>query len=182
MTDQTAPAHQPHPAGAGGYEPWGPLATWGIRVAASLLDALLPLIGLVLYIPGIFAIVAGSPDRQFDPTTGTYEASRAGSTGLMVVGFVLVGLGGLAMIGLQLWNRVFRMGRTGQSLGKRVMGIRLVEEYTGQPMGAGMCFVRELAHTLDGFFYLGYLWPLWDAKRQTFADKILSTVVVHPRA
>jgi hypothetical protein len=27
-------------------------------------------------------------------------------------------------------------------------------------------------------FYLGYLWPLWDAKRQTFADKICSTVVL----
>ena len=26
--------------------------------------------------------------------------------------------------------------------------------------------------------YLGYLWPLWDAKRQTFADKIMSTYVI----
>jgi hypothetical protein len=26
--------------------------------------------------------------------------------------------------------------------------------------------------------YLGYLWPLWDAKRQTFADEICSTVVL----
>ena len=58
------------------------------------------------------------------------------------------------------------------------MGIKLVEERTGQPIGAGMCFVRDLAHILDGFFYLGYLWPLWDNKRQTFADKILTTVVV----
>jgi uncharacterized RDD family membrane protein YckC len=31
---------------------------------------------------------------------------------------------------------------------------------------------------LDGFCYVGYLWPLWDDKRQTFADKILGTVVV----
>jgi uncharacterized RDD family membrane protein YckC len=58
------------------------------------------------------------------------------------------------------------------------MGIKLVDERTGQPIGPGMSFVRDLAHTLDGFFYLGYLWPLWDDKRQTFADKILSTVVV----
>ena len=26
--------------------------------------------------------------------------------------------------------------------------------------------------------YLGYLWPLWDSKRQTFADKIMSTYVI----
>ena len=29
--------------------------------------------------------------------------------------------------------------------------------------GAGMALVRDLAHIVDGFFYLGYLWPLWDA-------------------
>ena len=43
---------------------------------------------------------------------------------------------------------------------------------------AGMALVRDLAHIVDGFFYLGYLWPLWDATRQTFADKICSTVVL----
>jgi hypothetical protein len=26
--------------------------------------------------------------------------------------------------------------------------------------------------------YVGYLWPLWDNKRQTFADKIMGTVCV----
>jgi uncharacterized RDD family membrane protein YckC len=31
---------------------------------------------------------------------------------------------------------------------------------------------------VDSFFLLGYLWPLWDDKRQTFADKICSTVVL----
>jgi uncharacterized RDD family membrane protein YckC len=41
-----------------------------------------------------------------------------------------------------------------------------------------MAFVRDLAHFLDGIFYIGYLWPLWDPKRQTFADKVCSTVVL----
>lgn len=39
-------------------------------------------------------------------------------------------------------------------------------------------FLRDLLHTVDGFFYVGYLWPLWDAERQTFADKIVQTVAV----
>jgi hypothetical protein len=26
--------------------------------------------------------------------------------------------------------------------------------------------------------YLGYFWPLWDNKRQTWTDKIMSTVCV----
>ena len=176
------PAAQPYPAYAPS-QPWGPLAPWGTRVAAWLLDGLLSLVGLVFYAVGIPMIVAGAPHDSFDTTTGTYESTGPANTGLMVLGFVLVGLGVVTIIAIQLWNRVFRMGRTGQSVGKKVMGIRLVEEYSGQPMGAGMCFVREIAHTLDQFFYLGYLWPLWDAKRQTFADKILSTVVVEvPKA
>jgi hypothetical protein len=42
-----------------------------------------------------------------------------------------------------------------------------------------MAFARDIVHLLDSLpCYIGFLWPLWDAKRQTFADKILSTVVV----
>jgi uncharacterized RDD family membrane protein YckC len=26
---------------------------------------------------------------------------------------------------------------------------------------------------------VGYLWPLWDDKRQTFADMLLNTIVIH---
>ena len=50
------------------------------------------------------------------------------------------------------------------------------DQQTGRPIGGGLAFGRELAHVLDGFFYIGYLWPLWDAKRQTFADKVCGTV------
>ena len=47
------------------------------------------------------------------------------------------------------------------------------------PIGFGMSIVRQIAHIVDGLVcYIGYLWPLWDAKRQTFADKIMTTVCV----
>ena len=46
-------------------------------------------------------------------------------------------------------------------------------------MGAGLCFVRQLAHFVDSLVcYLGWLWPLWDRRNQTFADKIMNTVVI----
>lgn len=199
MTDQP---HQPHPylqppptAGDAGHReppaappyaaesparfdgPWGPLADWGTRVGASLIDGALSLIGLIPYIVGFVLIIAGSPD------TSSYEspagpAAGETNTGLVVTGVVLVVAGVLLMIGIQVWNRVFKQGRSGQSVGKKVLGITLVDERTGQPIGAGMSFVRELCHTVDGAAYIGYLWPLWDDKRQTFSDKILSTVVV----
>jgi uncharacterized RDD family membrane protein YckC len=95
----------------------------------------------------------------------------------------LIAIGGyLAAIGVAIWNMIFRQGRTGWSIGKQVIGIRLIGENTGQPIGPGLTFVRMLAHVLDSLpCYLGYLWPLWDAKRQTFADKIMTTVVIEQK-
>jgi hypothetical protein len=60
-----------------------------------------------------------------------------------------------------------------------VMNIRLVSEETGQPIGMLMAFVRDICHILDSLIcYVGWLFPLWDAKRQTLADKIVKSVVV----
>lgn len=70
-------------------------------------------------------------------------------------------------------------GAQGQSPGKRLVGLRLIRETDGQLIGGGMGIVREVAHVLDTFSCLiGWLWPLWDSKKQTFADKICGTVVL----
>ncbi|MDQ1647203.1 MAG: hypothetical protein QOJ50_3387, partial [Cryptosporangiaceae bacterium] len=48
-----------------------------------------------------------------------------------------------------------------------------------EPIGIGRTIRRDFAHIVDCFPWgIGVLWPLWDAKRQTFADKIMNTVVV----
>jgi uncharacterized RDD family membrane protein YckC len=85
----------------------------------------------------------------------------------------------LASIGWWIYNRCIQAGRTGQSLGKKTLRLRLLGEKTGEPIGAGMAFARDICHILDSLAcYIGWLFPLWDAKRQTFADKIVSTVVI----
>jgi uncharacterized RDD family membrane protein YckC len=85
----------------------------------------------------------------------------------------------LAGLGWVIYNRWYQGGRTGQSLGKKVTSIRLLSESTGQPIGVGMAFVRDIAHLVDAVIcYVGFLFPLWDSKRQTLADKIVHTVVV----
>ncbi len=54
-----------------------------------------------------------------------------------------------------------------------------ISESTGEPIGPGMAFVRDICHILDSLAcYIGWLFPIWDAKRQTFADKIVSTIVI----
>jgi len=133
--------------------PTGDYASWLQRVGGYLLDALVMLPFYILV--GIGAAVGGG-----------------GGAALTVVGYL-----GAVIFGI--WNQIFRQGKTGQSLGKEWVGITLLSERDGQPIGPGMTFVRALAHIVDALpCYIGFLWPLWDKKRQTFADKLCKTVVV----
>ena len=91
-------------------------------------------------------------------------------------------VGALVMLAGMVWtayNRWYVAGRTGQSLGKRVTRIRLIGEQSEAPIGPMNAFVRDLVHVLDAIAFVGYLWPLWDDKKQTFADQIMRTIVVN---
>ncbi|MDP9799914.1 putative RDD family membrane protein YckC [Catenuloplanes nepalensis] len=88
---------------------------------------------------------------------------------------------GLAVLGFVVWgyNRWWRAGRTGQSWGRALLGIRLVGAATERPIGPGRAVLRDLAHLLDDvILYIGYLLPLWTARRQTLADMVTGTVVI----
>lgn len=85
----------------------------------------------------------------------------------------------LLSIAWWVYNRGYLAGTTGQSWGKKLLNLRLIGEATGQPIGFGMALVRDICHLVDSIIcYIGFLFPLWDAKRQTLADKIVKTVVV----
>lgn len=151
---------QPAP---GGYHTYGtptPYAEWIKRVGAYLVD-------VAVVLPGYLVMLVGAPMMGGD------------NGGLAAIGVVLYFAGVAAVLGLAIWDLVLRQGRTGWSIGKQVLGIRLIAEKTGEPLGPGLTFVRMLAHVLDQLpCYLGFLWPLWDPKKQTFADKIMSSVVI----
>jgi uncharacterized RDD family membrane protein YckC len=85
----------------------------------------------------------------------------------------------LAALAIQAYNRWHLGGTTGQSWGKKALHLKLISEETGEPIGMAMAFVRDICHIVDSVIcYIGYLFPLWDAKRQTLADKIIKTVVI----
>ena len=172
-----------HPGSIGYVEQnFGRVADFGQRVLALLIDTAISLIGLIPMIIGIVVLVAAAP------TTTTYDefgnaTLTGGNTSLAVVGGLLIAFGVLLAIGISLWNRVFRMGRTGQSVGKSIIGLKLIDDKTGQPIGAWMAFLREIVQSIvNQVFYLGYLWMLWDTDKQTVGDKAVhSTVVVLPK-
>jgi uncharacterized RDD family membrane protein YckC len=144
---------------APGYPPppsYGPLASWGERVVATLIDWAIVFVGYIVVL--IVASILGQ------------IASVLG---------VLVGLiGYLGLLGASLYFSYLN-GSTGQSPGKRLTGLKVISEDTGGLIGGGAGIGRGLLHIIDSAIcYIGFLFPLWDAKRQTIADKIIKTVVV----
>ena len=171
---QPAPGYQPSPYGTAGYGQ-GQYASWGQRAGATLIDFLyIGVIPLVLFIIAIVIVAAGAHTTT-DSYGYTTTTTSSGATAFAILLYLVAGL--LSAAG-GLWL-AYKEGTTGQTPGKAKMNIRLVREVDGQVLGFGMAFVRRIAHALDGMVcYLGFLWPLWDDKAQTFADKALSTVVV----
>lgn len=156
---------------------WVPMAGWWRRVAASTIDSLVVLAAQIPYFVGLVVLLDAAPGANlFAADTSDYTGVDLGTlilaSGLMLLGSVL----GLAAL---IWNRFVQQGRTGQSIGKSALNLYLVSARTGTPVGAGTAFVREIVHIVDGILYVGYLWPIWDNRKQTFADKIVGTVVAH---
>lgn len=150
----------PPPAGVPGHgHIWPPhrptyeYATWTQRVEASLIDASIPFAGLLVTI---------------------WAAMAFPGTVLGILGVWLALAGDVFFI----WQVYVRQGQTGQTFGKAKVGISLRRESDLAPLGIGMNIARQLAHCLDGVLCIGYLWPLWDIKRQTFADMLCHSVVV----
>jgi len=83
------------------------------------------------------------------------------------------------LVGLAYWLYLGHLeGVTGQTPGKAIMGLRLVND-KGELIGSGPGIGRKLAHIVDSLVcLLGWLLPLVDSKRQTIADKLLQTYVV----
>jgi hypothetical protein len=64
-----------------------------------------------------------------------------------------------------------------------MVGLKCVKKDTGELLGGGMGFVRALVHWVASAlclipFVIDMLFPLWDAQKQTLADKIIGTVVL----
>ncbi|MFB8188667.1 RDD family protein [Microbacterium sp. NPDC055988] len=70
------------------------------------------------------------------------------------------------------------LSRNGQTPAQRLFGLRTLDLHGGEARRSQQA-VRGACHLLDILsFGIGFLWPLWDRRAQTFADKVAATVVV----
>ena len=137
---------------------------------ARLIDQAPTYVGLIIFMAGYLVWVV-----ELAQSGGSTPRFGGGAAVAMIIGLSVM----LASLAWVAYNRWMIAGRTGQSLGKRVTKIRLIGEETLAPVGTLNAFVRDLVHILDGLTVVGYLWPRWDDKKQTFGDKIMKTVVIN---
>ena len=143
------------------------VADWGVRASASLIE---------IGIAGGIATAYGCALVFARPVFALVEAVAllAGwhMQSLFVSGYWVLGLGFL------VWQAAVR-GRTGQSLGQRLMGIVTVDEDTGALIGPARSILRSVLHVVDvAPVFFGYVRPVFQYRSQTFADQICRTVVV----
>jgi uncharacterized RDD family membrane protein YckC len=75
----------------------------------------------------------------------------------------------------------FFHGRTGQTPGNAALGIRVVDARSrlGEPIGYGRALLRWVVSLVSGVLIgLGYLWMLWDGRKQTWHDKAAGSLPV----
>lgn len=149
------------------------LATMGARLGARILDALLFLVVyVILLFAGLSSLLIGKNDD------GTPSAAGFGAF-LMII---------LAYAGFVLLYEWICVGIWGATLGKKVLGLRVVRQNTGQAPGLGASFMRSLTYWLGYMIpILNFVWswlvclsPLFDGsgKRQGWHDKMANTLVV----
>ena len=189
MTDQPPPPphggqYPPPPPPSGGYAPPPPgpairglpqqaYTPWLTRVGAYLIDSL-----PFAVILGVgWLVLQNSVDSACLTDITQYDVDQICSIGYSTVGVTV--MWGAVLVGLVyvVWNYGYRQGVGGSSIGKSLLKFKVVSENTGEPVGFGMSVLRQISHVVDAVpFCLGYLFPLWTAKRQTLADKIMATV------
>ena len=147
-----------------------PLAAWGTRLAAYLIDGLILLVPVIILTVAVVAVATNSD-------TGAWVTA--------VVGF-LVYLVALLLYASLLMAR--EGAHNGQTWGKQLLDIRVVRD-SGQPMGFGWAALREIG--VKGFavtiassiipfipWFLDYFWPLSDDQNRALHDMVVSTHVV----
>jgi uncharacterized RDD family membrane protein YckC len=157
-----------HDVGAGDLDPALPdvglypapaaYASWSRRVVAYLLDT-----AIVATVSFLAVGPVGAPQILPGISVGAGDGATIGESGWLVATAV-------AFVLLQAY--------AGWTPGKRTVGIVVVRAETGRAAGLVTTVLRWLAHLLDAILLIGFLRPLWQARRQTFADSLCSTVVL----
>jgi uncharacterized RDD family membrane protein YckC len=139
-----------------------PLAGLFERAVAVIVDTiLLIIVGAIIVVPIVLLFLLSAP-----VILGVFSVLE-----LLLIGFVfLLGLG---------YFTYFEM-TSGQTIGKRLMHIRVIDPATGNPPAMEKALIRNLLRIIDGLFIylIGLIIALTNDKKQRLGDMLAGTVVI----
>jgi uncharacterized RDD family membrane protein YckC len=151
-----------------------PLAPWWKRLLAYLIDSCVVAgITYACWIPALVFLSVGSAAQPGQPLPASFWAVQGTFIALALL---------IPGLYFGIMDGCFR----GQTLGKMALGIALRDCRENRLTG----FWRALARYLVNFlleipfsipFLIGNLAPLWDARRQSWADHAVGSIVVEVR-
>ena len=132
------------------------------RLGASIVDSI-----IVSIVSGIITFVLG---MVIGIATGGSDAAVS----------VAQGLASIIQFAIFAAYYIYFIGSKGQTLGKMLLKIKVVNSETNAVPGYASAFLREVVGKILSSLVLGlgYLWMLWDPKKQTWHDKIAKTIVI----
>jgi uncharacterized RDD family membrane protein YckC len=137
----------------------------------------------------------GSSNRPSGPRAGFWVRLEALLIDLVLLAAVTSTFMGIGPVSVSSWVRdivepralllllayfsFFEGSASGQTVGKKLLNIRVVDLGNAESIGFIRAAVRNVvAYFVSVIFLLGYLWMLWDKERQTWHDKVASSIVV----
>jgi len=163
------PGYQAYQQGYGGGQVT--YAGFGSRLGAFLIDGL---IGALFSAPALISFFAGPREYKDCTVNGEPGLCKLPTSSGWAIFAILAAVGGIAYLVIYC-----RMVGKGQSWGMKAVGNKVVGANDGQPIGTGRSVGRYFSKIISqAICYLGFLWMLWDGKKQTWHDKIVGSVVI----
>ena len=144
------------------------LAGLGSRTAAFIIDQLILMAVNILIIIVLFVVMLGKPDILAFTDTNS-----------IIIGITIIGLF-IINSGYFIAFEYFSGGRT---IGKRVIGIRVIQE-NGHSLTLLSSFIRNLLRIIDSLpasYFLGLIMIFFHSKHKRIGDLVAGTIVVHER-
>jgi uncharacterized RDD family membrane protein YckC len=152
-----------------------PYASWGIRLGGWLIDLV-----IFIVIQGVVnRIVRGSNALTWHFTTKSNGGTVIHYDRISFLAVIITFVIGVA------YATILCGSPRGQTVGMMAVGVRVVRDTGHGPLGYGAAFARSLIEQIFRFtvivWLVDMLFPLWDGKRQTLHDKIVTSVVIRIR-
>jgi uncharacterized RDD family membrane protein YckC len=137
----------------------------GQRLIAYIVDGFI--MGLIVW----FFIIIGTIIAAVSASGNTVNGGGVAVGGI----FLLVG------IAVDILWKPYWWSHGGQTPAYKMLHLRVVREQDGGPLGFGQAFLRLIGYIINDLIFgipLGFIWVLFDARRQGWHDKIANTVVI----